>query len=296
MAKDLEKRIQELENELKDKNSELAEYRRQLSRANAAVEKMISNMDYEIKMAGLIQKLLSPTEIPHISGVEFSSKFLAGEERGGDYFDIFEHEDRLKFGILLAGSSGYTMSALFLSVLIKLSGQIEARKGMEPHKVVEGIARELLPHIQGNDTASLFYGVVDRRNFELKYCSVGHINAILQVFGEPKGGAQWLAPSAPPFSAQFNAQPLTDSIHLGPRDRLILCSEGVSEAENAERESFGRDRILEAVLKSPKTGVHELRNEILFSVEQFSKISMPRRDRTVVITEIKDKVIKLAKK
>lgn len=290
----LREKIEELQHELAHKELEAKRYRLELQKANSTLEKLIADLGQELKLASLIQKLLSPTEIPNIPGIEFSTKFLPGVKSGGDYFDIFEHDDRLKFGIILASSSGYTMSALFLSVLMKLSAQIEARKGMEPDKVVALMAQEIVPNIQKQDTASLFYGIVDRRNYDLKYCCIGNIAGLLCVQG--KDQPSWLEPSAGPLRKDFDEKPLTHTIPLGSRDRLILCTEGVWGAQSADGESFGRDRLLKTVVRAPRSGVHEIRNEILYQVEQFTHLSEPTRDQTVLVTEVKDRVIKLAKK
>ncbi len=277
-------RIRDLEKEIEIKDEELDRAHKELMRANSVVEKMILDMNQELKMVAKIQRVLSPTEIPHISGVEFSSKFNPGLRSGGDYFDIFELEDKLKFGIILASSSGYAMSALFLSVLIKLTAQIEARRGMDPDQVIAMMAKELVPNIINDDQASLFYAVVDRRSFQLKYSSVGSIRGFLQIHGQDK--LSRLEASSGPLRKDFSENPLTQTLSLGARDRLILCTEGVGETES----------IAKAILQAPKTGVHELRNEILFQNEQTTGQTEPHRDQTVVVTEVKDRVIKLTKK
>ena len=97
----LRERIEELQHEVAHKEIELKKYRFELQKTNSVLEKLITDLSQELKLATLIQKLLSPTEIPNIPGIEFSTKFLPGMKSGGDYFDIFEHEDRLKFGIIL---------------------------------------------------------------------------------------------------------------------------------------------------------------------------------------------------
>jgi sigma-B regulation protein RsbU (phosphoserine phosphatase) len=293
-TKELKGKIKELENELALKNGEIARYRKELQRTNSRLEKMVVDLAQELKLAGLIQKVLSPTEIPNIPGVEFSTKFLPGVSSGGDYFDIFEHDDRMKFGIILSSSSGYTMSALFLSVLIKLAAQIEARKGVSPDRVVQMIADELIPNVQNNDSLSIFYAVFDRRSYELSYCSVGNILGLWLPYGESKVVS--LEASGGPVRKGYAQLPLSQTLQLNARDRLILCSEGVWEAKNAEGQSVGRENILRAVLSAPRSGVHEVRNEILYQVEKLTEQKEPQRDQTVVVTEVKDRVIKLAKK
>lgn len=290
----LRDKIKDLEKDLSLKEAELASYRMELAKANQLLEKMIVDMGQELKLAALVQKVLSPTEIPNIPGIEFSTKFIPGHKSGGDYFDIFEHDDRLKFGIILSSCSGYTMSALFLSVLMKLSAQMEARKGAEPDQVIKQMAMEIVPNIQKSDTASLFYGVVDRRNYELRYCSIGGLMGFLQVQGNEN--PVQLEPSAGPLKKDFNETPLTHSLTLGPRDRLILCTEGIWAAQSGEQEQFGKDRMIKTIVHAPRSGVHSVRNEILFQVEKFTNTSEPVRDQTILVTEVKDKVIKLAKK
>jgi sigma-B regulation protein RsbU (phosphoserine phosphatase) len=286
-------RIGELETELKSKEQELARYRQEISRANAQLEKVIVELGHDLKMAGLIQKLLSPTQLPNISGVEFSTKFVPGLERGGDYFDIFEHQDRLRFGIVVASCTGYTMSALFLSVLIKMASQIEARTGMEPHLVIESMAKELLPQIQNSEAASLFYGFVDRRTFELKYTLVGGITAVLQ--SAQNGSIARLIPSAPALEKNFNGKPLSQNLQLGPKDRLIICTEGLAEVADRQGKVLGQEGLLKYLQRLPRSSVHDVRNDILFKWEQFVGHHEPARDLTVVVAEIKDKLIKLAK-
>lgn len=296
MAKDdqLQARITELEEQLKSKESEVRLLRQQLMHVNERIEAVVAHLGQELKLATAIQKKLSPTDIPNLSGIEFSTKYVPGTRMGGDYFDIFELEDKMKFGMLVASSSGYSMSALFLSVLIKLSGQIEARKGMEPNKVIELIAAELCDQLQSKDQASLFYAIIDRRTFEMRYCSVGQIYALWFPMGSDK--PSWLEASGSALKKDFNETPLTDVISMGPRDRLILVTEGLVSAKADGAQEYGRERLLDSLLQAPKTGVHEVRNEILFQLEKYLGRPEVEKDVTVLVTEVKDKVIKLAKK
>lgn len=290
---ELKERISELEHELAVKEAELHRYRLELSKANGALEKMIHQISQELKLAQTLQKLLSPTELPNVQGFEFSTKFLPGTRSGGDYFDIFEHEDKLKFGILISSASGYSLSSLLLSVIIKISSQMEARKGLEPHKVVALLAKEVVPAIQNEDKASLFYGVVDRRSYEMQYCSVGTIDGFLQVYGQDS--LVELLPTGPSLGKDYNTEPQSHAIQLNPRDRVILATEGLKTAQNSLGVSWGGHGLAEAISRAPKQGVHELRNEILFANEKYTGKTDPVRDQTLIITEVKDRVIKLAK-
>ena len=292
MSDELKNKIQFLEQELRLREAEIAHYRAALAKSNSELEKIIFDMSHELKMASMIQKILTPLEIPNIPGFEFSSKFVAGSERGGDYFDVFEHEDRMKFGLVLACSSGYSMSALFLSVLIKLASQIEARKGLPPEEVLTRMAREIIPQIENQDTASVFYAVVDRRSFQITYSSNGSMTGFLQP--KSSGAITKLLPATGPFTRGFNEQALSSSVSLDSGDRLVLVSEGILCAQNKSNELFGVPRLSDSIQRIARGNVHDIRNEILFQVQQFTGVEEPTRDQTVLVMEVKDRVIKLA--
>lgn len=289
----LKERISDLEHELAVKEAELHRYRLELGKANVALEKLIAQTNQELKMAQTLQKFLSPTELPNVQGFDFSTKFLAGTRSGGDYFDIFEHEDKLKFGILISSASGYSLSSLLLSVIIKISSQIEARRGLEAHKVVALLAKEVVPHIANEDKANIFYGIVDRRSYEFQYCSVGSIDGFLAVYG--KDALQELLATGPSLGKDFNTEPQSHTVQLNPRDRLILATEGLKNSQNSLGVAWGGHGLSEAISKAPRQGVHELRNEILYANQKYTGKEDPLRDQTLIISEVKDRVIKLAK-
>ena len=64
---------------------------------------------------------------------------------------------------------------------------------------------------------------------------------------------------------------------------------------NPKGEIFGDDRLYKTILAAPRLGVHDMRNEILFQLERFTQNRDLPQDVTVVVCEVKDRVIKLAK-
>lgn len=290
----LKSRIRELEQEIEEREKDLGVFRRELSSANRRLEALITEMNQELKVVHAIQKFIVPTEIPNIPGFEFSSKFVPSFLRGGDYFDIFEHEDRARFGLIVASSSGHTMSALLLSVLLKFTGRLEARRSAEPNLMVKQIAGDLKPMMTLQDSADLFYGVFDRRHFTLSYSFIGDLVAL--HFDHDAHELKLLKSDPAPISKDSNEQYKPQSVSLDPKDKLIFCTKGLFEAKNLEGQEFGRDQLFKAILEYSGRGVHELRNQIFFKVQKFMSGQEPPRDLTVVVAEVKDRVIKLAQK
>lgn len=286
-------RISELEQEVKERQADLRRFREELGKANQKLENLIAQLHTEVKLAHVIQKALVPTEFPHINGFEFSTKFVPSMISGGDYFDIFEHEDRFRFGIIVSSASGHAMSGLLLGVLLKMTGQLEARKGSDPHVVLQDMHEQLKENMDQMDQADIFYSLIDRRNFEMRFVRAGSLIVLHQNFST--GEVQSLDSGLGPMGLDFKAPTTSGSLFLNPRDRLVLCTRGVIEARNPEGEAYGMERVTRSFLSGPKRGVHELRNHILFEVQKFGAGSEPIRDQTLVVLEVKDKVIKLAK-
>ena len=70
------------------------------------------------------------------------------------------------------------MSALLLSVLLKMTSKLEARKGADPHLVVQAIAQEMLAEMEPDAKTDMFYALVDRRSFEMRFLRLGNVMAI----------------------------------------------------------------------------------------------------------------------
>jgi sigma-B regulation protein RsbU (phosphoserine phosphatase) len=286
-------KILQLEKDLAKKDLEILNYKKDLLVLNHKIESLVTQMQGQLQWAQTIQKLLSPTELPAIPGFEFSTKFIPGLRGGGDYFDIFEHEDKFRFGIFISSCSGYSISSLLLSLVIKISAQIESRKGMSPELVIQKLGHDLAAQVQNQEKASVFYGVIDRRNFEMKYCLVGSIDVFLQTFGQES--PQRISSCGEPLSKDFSFLPTLETLQMKSKDRLILATEGLKNSQDKSQCYWGSLGLEQSILKAPRQGVHELRNEIFYQNEKFSGKTEPDRDQTVIIGQVKENLIMLAK-
>lgn len=272
---------------IQTKDQELLLYKQELLKFSHQLDNVMIQISGDVDLLKKIQKVLTPTEMPHIPGFEFSRKFVYGSRYGGDYFDIFEHEDRLKFGVLLSSSTGYSMSALFLSLVLKVSHLMEAKKGLSPEKVLEQIDLELKTTAATKDETHTFYGVIDRRDLSLHFCAVGQIKGFIQsqngqLLQLISSDSAALGPlTAPHFKLA--------SVGLDPKSRVILLSHGILEVLSTDQISHCLQKL------GPQSQVHDVRNEILLQCQIKSGSDTPLRDQTVVVIEVKDRVIKLAK-
>ncbi|MFN8791405.1 MAG: PP2C family protein-serine/threonine phosphatase [Bdellovibrionales bacterium] len=285
MAEDLKARIAELEQQVKN-------YERLLRQANDKLLQLAGEIASDLDWALKIQKKLVPTQLPNIKGFEFSSKFVPGSRFGGDYFDIFEHQDKWRFGIFMSSCSGYTVSSALMGLLIKFSTQVEAKRGMKPHDFLGTMAAELVPSLKEGDRASLFYGVVDRKTLQLEYSSAGLISAYRQAVESDE--LEFLEPITPELTSEFRTPFQTRVLKLESQDRMLLASPGVVLAQNEKNEAWGLERMVDAWRSAARKGVHDLRNEILYQQQTFLQGAESLRDQSLIVIEVQEKIIKLA--
>jgi len=291
--KDLTGRVAELEAELSVRAKEAQSSKKQVLDLTAKVEQLMLRIGEELKMAHSLQKSLVPVEFPNIPGFEFSTKFLPSMVQGGDYFDIFELQDKFRFAIVLASATGHTISSLFLSVLMRLYSQIQAKKGLGPREVLERLSSEISAGISPNDSAHVFVGVVDRRNFEMSYCQVGTL--LCHVLQVSTGELIKLQAHDEPLTAKGLKGLVEHSIALNASDQLVLASEIFVSVRDASGSQYGATRYEENLSKNLRLGAHERRNELFFQAQNFAQTKEFDRDATAVVALVKEKVLKLAK-
>ena len=142
----------------------------------------------------------------------------------------------------------------------------------------------------------MFYALIDRRSFEMRFLRLGNVMAIVQPAGSHEFQIPRFFVGRCDWSKDFKAPKESKKILLNPRDRVILFTRGILEITNPRSgETFGLENVTRALMSGPKRGVHEMRNHLLYEVQRFAQGQEPPRDLTLLILEVKEKVIKLAK-
>ncbi|MCB0412916.1 MAG: SpoIIE family protein phosphatase [Bdellovibrionales bacterium] len=290
-------RIKQLEAELEQKESDLGLFREALKKANDKIESLILNFSQDLKVLKHLQKIMVPTELPAIEGVDISSKFIPSYISGGDYLDIFSHENKFRFGCIVSSASGYGISALLLTVLLKYTGRMEARSGSDALSMTTKIVKDLIKILKdeennGEDSASLFYGLLDRRSFKLSYCLLGDVVGFVQTHST--GDIKPLITGGDSVNVNFSQVIASHEIELNSKDRLIVATPGLINIQSLNGERYGREGLLRSISKSSNKEVHDLRNQIVFDAQRFLAGQELQKDVTVLVMEVKDRVIKLA--
>lgn len=293
LRSELEQAYQQLDQKSKD----LQMYKDEVKRLNQQLQTLIKNIQNQLVIATQVQKYLVPTEIPKIPGFKFSTKYIAGPASGGDYFDIFQLKDKRQFAVIMASSSGHTMAALLLSVLIQMSSQMEAKKGMSPSSILKSLSQKLLESAPSSDTSSVFLLIANRHKWEMTYSSAGHIKAWFQPYrtNAQDPSIQPLLPTSPLLGSNSkhteDQNTSTDqrkiaqvNVPLNAKDRIVIVSPGLA---NAFDQKISMEDIL---IKMKNKDPHDLRHEIIYQAQK----KQCQNDMTAIVMNVKDRILKLA--
>jgi phosphoserine phosphatase RsbU/P len=193
----------------------------------------------ELSIAASIQQRLMAVTIPEVPFARLAGRNISCKEIGGDFFDAVNTEQGL--AVVLADVSGKGVSAALIAS--QLQGMIYSQlsAGMPLQEIVTTVNRFFTHKHIGEKYATLIIARI-RRDGELEYVNCGHVPPLLvcnhEVMRPPHGNL--------PVGLLSDASYESDHCSLHAGDRLILVTDGVTEAENA-RGDFFEDSRLEAV-------------------------------------------------
>ena len=223
----------------------------------------------ELAIAASIQQRLMAVTIPEVPFARLSGRNLSCKEIGGDFFDAVNTEDGLT--VVLADVSGKGVSAALLASTLQgmIYSQLIAR--MPLTEIVAAVNRFFTHKHIGEKYATVIIARI-RQDGELEYVNCGHVPPLLVCNHEiirPSHGNL-------PVGLLADAAYESDHYNLHPGDRLVLVTDGVTEAENVSGDFFDNER-LEAV--AAKNGNLE---DIFAAVADFCAGTPLNDDCTVV--------------
>jgi hypothetical protein len=262
----------------------------EVSRLNASFSSLLGNLKDDMQVAERLQKARLPSRFPEIKGLNVTHRYLAGMKSGGDYFDIADSRDGRSLSLVLSDSSSYGLSSAVLGVLMKVAMKLSGDEARSAWETVKRIQEELLITLSEKDRLSLFYGVVSRNDWRLKYLNLGHSRAF---YAGRAGGFRELPAQAGAIARGHElGQPGEQEFQLEPEGRLVLLSDGfvdaaggVDGAANLLEEFRGRD-------------AKSCLNEMVFRVKSAfaEEDDLPAQDCTAIVFDVESNVLRLARK
>ena len=235
----------------------------------------------ELERAREIQQALLPKQIPQIPGFDIAGAWEPARVVGGDYFDVIGlAEGRL--AICIADVVGKSVSAALLMANVQATVRAFASDAASPSWLCNRVNSVLCNNIASGKFVTLFYGVLDAQRRILLYTNAGHLRPILVrdsgCFQQLDNGGALLG--------VFPEWKYEDSVaQLAPGDRLLMFTDGITEAATPDGEEFGEQRLIAAAAALARHSSSELKDQLLTEVKNFCH-SQLHDDATLIVVSV----------
>lgn len=239
-------------------------------------------LDEQLRVARAIQRSLLPRESPHIAGHVLAGRNLPSSAVGGDYFDFLPLSGG-RWAIVIADVSGSGIPAALLMAGFRADLRAELRHSDQPPVVFGSVNRVLCGELDSDRFVTAFLGIYEPESGSLVYASAGHEPGLLV---RASGEVEPLTEGGLLLGVFPEAEYVGETVRVAPGDRLVLCTDGVSEAAGEGDQPLGDTGLVRLLNVVVAEGVDAA------SVPRVLLARLPRRaappadevdDRTLVV-------------
>jgi sigma-B regulation protein RsbU (phosphoserine phosphatase) len=210
-----------------------------VSKRVAANEAEWISLTDEMRAARKIQAAILPSSMPTVSPWAVAARYAPMSGVAGDFYG-FPLVLPNSLGIILADVMGHGVAAALVASMVKVAVFNGAERGQSPTRIIQELNRTLCKEAPGQ-LASAVYVELNQAGNLARYTAGGQPPPLLW-----RRGAQRLDPldSAGLVLGVRREEPYEDNtLYFAKGDRLLIYSDGLTEAENGKGESFG-DAVL----------------------------------------------------
>jgi sigma-B regulation protein RsbU (phosphoserine phosphatase) len=233
----------------------------------------------EMEYAKEVQAKLFPQKLPCLATMEYAGHCIQARQVGGDYYDFLSLASG-RMGMVLADIAGKGIAGALLMANLQANLRSQYALALENlPQLLRSVNQLFYENTDDHSYATLFFGDYDGSARRLRYVNCGHLPPLLL---RADGKLERLAATATVLGLFESWECAATDSALLPGDTLVLYTDGVTEAENADGEEFGECRLIETVRAHDHLPAASLLRTIETAVQQFSR-GEQADDITVVV-------------
>jgi sigma-B regulation protein RsbU (phosphoserine phosphatase) len=246
-------------------------------------EQALLRMREELRLSAKIQLDLLPKSAPQIAGYDIAGKSIPAQSVGGDYYD-FIPIDANRMAICVGDVSGKGLPASLLMANLQATIRGQALPSISAKECINRSNNLLFHSTDIEKFATVFYTILDTRQHTLCYSNAGHNDPLLFAASPLRPPAQLktggtLLGIFKDFSFQEEA------VSLNAGGLLLIYSDGITEAMNANDEEFGEERLTAVVRGNWGESASELIEKIIQAVKLHARATPQSDDITLVVVK-----------
>ena len=228
-------------------------------------EQQLADIQKELEVARRIQLSILPSEFPTSGKFHVAARYVPMTSVAGDFYDYVLADDS-RAGLLIADVSGHGVPAALIASMVKLAATSQRAKASDPAALLLGMNSALHGNTQ-NQFVTAAYVYLDAQAREFRYSAAGHPPMLLLREGKvteiEENGLMLAAFDFATYGTVAHA--------LQPRDRLVLYTDGIVEAANAEGEFFGQENLARVLRDTITFTAHETAERIIHMVQNWAR-------------------------
>lgn len=272
--------LQKLRSSLAFMQQSINEYIAELKTTTASNERYES----ELNIAREIQMSMLPQNFPNRPDCDLYAMVQPAKEVGGDLYDFLDVGDRLFF--LVGDVSGKGVPAALFMAITRAAFRFVGALDLPMEEVLRRVNDCLSEGNKSEMFVTLFAGCLNLSTGVMEFCNAGH-NPIVVI--APDGSASFLRAKPNLVAGLFERFPYeAEQIRLEHGSRLILYTDGVTEAENADKTQFGEQALLDwARGLNPSVSANASTLDLYAKVRRFVGDAEQNDDITIMSVYIK---------
>jgi serine phosphatase RsbU (regulator of sigma subunit) len=239
-------------------------------------------MEDELRLARTIQQSLLPGRLPSEGWLRASGSSLASHEVGGDYYDVMRVSAHCWSAVVADVSGKGVASALLASLLQGALITVTEHPEAMGHRM-ERLNRFLLDRTGGEKYATVFYCLL-HEDGRMYYVNAAHCPPMVV---RANGERLELEASGMPVGLLETAEFAVVEQRLAAGDKIVIYSDGVTEAQNLEKGFFGKRRLREVVEAHAGHSCGAIHDAIQEAVAAFTEGAAQSDDITLVVLEFR---------
>lgn len=237
----------------------------------------LAEVRQELDLARRIQLSILPEKFPDSTPFDVAARYVPMTSVAGDLYDFLLAGDR-QAGLLIADVSGHGVPAALIASMVKMAATSQRAHAAHPAELLAGMNAALCGNTQGQFVTAA-YVYLDGQARELRYAAAGHPSMLLMRGGQVLEVAENGLLLAATGDATYTQRTLT----LERGDRMLLYTDGLLEAKNADGRLFGEESLAQALRRTAGLAPADAVHRIIAEVQQWA--SSQEDDLTALVCD-----------
>lgn len=240
--------------------------------------------EFQIRLAREVQQRYYRETSPQVEGYDIAGAAFPAAETGGDYFDFLDMPGGC-LGIAIGDVTGHGFGSALIMAETRAYIRSFAEEESDVGRILTRVNQALAEDLDGGRYVTLLLARLDPGNGKLVYASAGHIPGYLV---KPSGRVGLIFESTGVPLGLFPDAVYQESrtLFLAPGDLLAFLTDGVTEAESAEEDEFGSDRVIEILQHNLHAPAREIISRIHVETLKFTGDQPPHDDITALVCKV----------